>query len=178
MTVLPNKPRVWGIGVGRNGTKSLCSALLELGYDRVIHEPHFPQLETADAAVGIECALFYRYLDYRFPGSKFILTVRSLREWLESVKYILAKYPIHSREENIPIFRRMTFASTVDYDEAKLTKAYIRHYEEVREYFAGRSSDLLEVDITVEPSWEKLCAFLGLSPPSAPFPHLNRRGNG
>ncbi len=177
MIVLPHE-HVWGIGLGRDGSTTLCAALLELGYNRVIHEPHFPQLETADAAVGIECALFYRYLDYRFPGSKFILTVRPLQAWLQSVEYILAAYPIRSREENIPIFRRMTFSGAVTFDEAKLTKAYNRHYEEVREYFDGRSSDLLQVNLTAEPGWERLCAFLELSIPNSPFPHLNQRGKG
>jgi hypothetical protein len=167
---------VWGIGLGRTGSRTLCAALLELGYNRVLHEPHFPQLQTADAAAGVECALFYRYLDYRFPDSKFILTTRPLRDWLQSLEHILAKYPVRSREENIPIFRRMTLAGTVAFDEAKHTKAYIRHHDEVREYFKDRSSDLLELDVTAEPGWEKLCAFLGLSPPDAAFPHMNQRG--
>jgi len=144
----------------------------------VLHEPHFTKLQTADAAAGLECALFYRYLDYRFPDSKFILTTRPLRDWLKSLEYVLALYPVRSQEENIPIFRRMTFAGTVSYDEAKHTEAFIRHHNEVREYFDGRPSDLLELDLTAEPRWEKLCAFLGLTPPSAPFPHMNEHGKG
>jgi len=167
-------PKVWGIGLARTGTTTLCEVFRRLGYQTVLHNPHFPLLETADAAADNECALFYRYLDYRFPGSKFILTTRPLKDWLKSIKFVLDTYPISSRQENIAIFRRMTLYGTVSFDEAKMICAYLQHHREVRHYFHDRADDLLEVDFAQCNGWERICAFLDLPVPGEPFPHLNK----
>jgi hypothetical protein len=166
--------KVWGIGLARTGTCTLCEVFRRLGYQTVLHNPHFPLLETADAAADNECALFYRYLDYRFPGSKFILTTRALEDWLKSMKFILETYPVRSRQENIAIFRRMTLYGTVSFDELKMTCTYLRHHSEVRYYFRDRAHDLLEVDFTRGDGWERICAFLDLPVADGPFPHLNK----
>jgi hypothetical protein len=162
----------------RTGTTTLCEALIKLGYERVLHNPHFPELEAADAAADNECALFYRYLDYRFPGSKFVLTTRPLPDWLQSMQYILETYPVVSLGENLPIFRRMTLYGTVAFDKKKMTRTYYRHHQEVHEYFGDRPDDFMEIDFTLDAGWDRLCSFLGLPIPSAPFPHKNRRGDG
>jgi Sulfotransferase domain len=167
-------PKVWGIGLARTGTATLCEVFRRLGYETVLHNPHFPSLETADAAADNECALFYRYLDYRFPGSKFILTTRSLNDWLRSIKFILEIHPVRTRQENIAIFRRMTLYGTVSFDELKMTRTYLQHHLEVRYYFRDRPHDLLEVDFTRGDGWERICAFLELPVPNEPFPHLNK----
>jgi Sulfotransferase domain len=173
MTSLPY-PKVWGIGLARTGTTTLCEVFRRLGYQRVLHNPHFPLLENADAAADNECALFYRYLDYRFPGSKFVLTTRTLPEWLKSIRLVLERYPVRSREENVAVFRRMTLYGTVSFDELKMTRTYLRHHADVRHYFRDRAYDLLEVDFTRGDGWERICAFLDLPVPNEPFPYLNR----
>ena len=170
-------PKVWGIGLARTGTTTLCEVFRRPGYETVLHNPHFPLLETADAAADNECALFYRYLDYRFPGSKFILTTRALEDWLESIKFILDIYPVSSRQQNVAIFRRMTLYGTVSFDELKMTRTYLRHHAEVRHYFRERPDDLLEVDFSRGDGWEKICTFLDVPVPYQPFPHLNRAAN-
>jgi hypothetical protein len=169
--------KVWGIGLARTGTATLWEVFRRLGYETVLHNPHFPSLETADAAADNECALFYRYLDYRFPGSKFILTTRDLKDWLKSIKFILEKYPVRSRFENIAIFRRMTLYGTVSFDELKMTRTFVQHHSEVRNYFCDRLPDLLEVDFTRGDGWERICAFLDVPVPNEPFPHLNTANN-
>ena len=51
-------------------------------------------------------------------------------------------------------------------------KRYLDHNEGVlREVPAER---LLVMDLTAGDSWEKLCGFLGLPVPDAPFPHEHR----
>jgi len=170
-------PKVWGIGLARTGTTTLCEVFRRLGYEIVLHNPHFPLLETADAAADNECALFYRYLDYRFPGSKFILTTRALRDWLKSIKFVLDRYPVNDHDDNIAVFRRMTLYGTVSFDELKMTCTYLRHHAEVRRYFRDREADLLEVDFTRGDNWERICSFLEIPVPNDPFPHLNKTDN-
>jgi hypothetical protein len=170
-------PKCWGIGVGRTGSTSLCRALELLGYERVVHNPTFSQLRTLDAAADFEVILFYKYLDYKFPGSKFILTLRELESWLVSEEYIFRKYPVRSRDADTTIMRRMTMLGTVEFDREKFILAYHRHHADVREYFRNRPQDLLEMDILGGDGWEKLCPFLGLPVPQVDFPHLNAREN-
>jgi Sulfotransferase domain len=169
------RPRCWGIGLGRTGTTSLCEALRILGYIAVGHNPPFEALRSLDGGADNGVTLHYKYLDYKFPGSKFVLTTRVLEDWLSSMAYIAAERPILSREEDTIIYRRMTLYETVTFDREKFIQAYLRHHADVRRYFANRSDDLLEMSIVSGEGWKKLCPFLGVPIPRAPFPHLHFR---
>ena len=57
--------------------------------------------------------------------------------------------------------------------EEVYVERYERHQREVIEYFRDRPADLLMLDLTRGEGWGKLCPFLGLSIPGAPFPHAN-----
>ena len=102
------RPPCWGIGLGRTGTTSLCQALRILGYNPVGHNPRFEELKSLQGGADNGVTLHFKYLDYKFPGSKFVLTLRSLSEWLPSIEYITAVNPVRSFDEDLPIYRRMT----------------------------------------------------------------------
>ena len=119
--------------------------------------------------------IFYKYLDYKFPGSKFILTVRDLDSWLISMEYICEKYPVRSLGDDIPIMRRMLIYEAVVFDREKFITAFERHHHDIKRYFCGRAEDLLEMNIIAGEGWDKLCPFLGAPLPMVPFPNLNRR---
>lgn len=170
------RPPCWAIGLGRTGTNSFCEALTLLGYDRarVAHNPRFEQLRELEGGADNGVTLFYKYLDYKFPGSKFVLLWRSLETWLKSCEYVSAKHPVNSLDADIPIMRRMLIYETVGFDRKKFIAAYHRHHEDVDRYFASRPNDLLKMNIVEEgDGWEKLCPFLGLSIPPSPFPYLH-----
>jgi hypothetical protein len=161
--------------LGRTGTTTLCEAFRILGYSNVMHNPPFEALATADAGADNGVVLYYKYLDYKFPSSKFILTVRDLDSWLDSMEYISTKFPILSLDDDIPIMRRMLIYETVVFQSEKFIAAVERHHQDVRRYFSGRSEDLMEMNIIAGDGWDKLCPFLGVPLPSMPFPHLHRR---
>jgi hypothetical protein len=165
----------WGIGLGRTGTNSLCAALTLLGYGRVAHNPPFERLAELDGGADNGVTLFYKYLDYKFPGSKFVLTLRELGAWLDSMEWIYARRPPVTRANDVAIMRRMSIYESVTFDRAKFTQAYHRHHADVRRYFADRPHDLLEIDLRERGGWEPLCAFLRLPVPAAPFPWLHER---
>jgi hypothetical protein len=169
------RPHCWGLGLGRTGTSSLCTALRLLGYERVKHNPTFEELRDLQGGADAGVVLFYKYLDYKFPGSKFVLMVRDLDSWLESVEYIFARHPITSRDQDEAIMRRMQLGETVRFERDKAIAARERHHADVRRYFADRPDDLLEMNILTGDGWEKLCPFLGLPVPDVPFPHRNQR---
>jgi hypothetical protein len=156
----------------------LCEAFRILGYSNVIHNPQFEALATMDAGADNGVVIFYKYLDYKYPGSKFILTVRDLDSWLESIEYILSKAPVLSTDEDIPIMRRMTIYESVVFERETFIAAFERHHRDVKRYFSGRPDDLLEMDIIAGDGWDKLCPFLDAPFPSVPFPHLHRRSAG
>lgn len=169
--------KAWGIGLGRTGTTSFCEALKALGYENVVHNPTFEQLKDLDGAADNGCTIFYKYLDYKFPHSKFVLLTRDLKSWLDSAEYMHGYEPI-DRSKDLMIMRRMLLYETIVFDRKKFTEAYHRHHSEVRRYFKNRPGDLLEMDITAGDGWEKLCPFLDLPVPDVPFVHRNRRADG
>jgi len=90
-----NRQKVFGIGFGRTGTRSLNKALNELGIPAT-HWPHdkltynelangnyrLTILERFDAVTDITLAQFYAQVDNEYAGSKFILTVRNRESWI------------------------------------------------------------------------------------------------
>lgn len=165
----------WGIGLGRTGTKSLCEALRILGYAHVEHNPPFERLRELQGGADNGVLLFYKYLDYKFPGSKFVLMLRPLESWLASMEYAAMQFPVQSREDDLPIMRRMTIYESVAFDREKFIATYERHHADVRRYFAKRPKDLLELRLVDGEGWNELCPFLGLPAPSTLFPHLHAR---
>ncbi len=171
------KHRVWGIGLGRTGTTSFCESLRVLGYQNVVHNPTFEQLPHLDGAADNGCTIFYKYLDYKFPESKFVLLTRDLKPWLDSAEYMHGHEPV-DRSADLVIMRRMLLYGTVVFDKEKFIDTYHHHHKDVRQYFHIRPDDLLEMDIAAGDGWEKLCPFLGLPVPNQPFRDANKRKDG
>ncbi len=144
-----------------------------LGYQKVKHNPRFEHLQDLEAASDAGCVLYYKYLDYKYPNSKFVLALRDLDSWLASAEFIYTKYP--ATDKDIAIVRRMHIYESVTFDRAKFIDAYHRYHEDVRRYFKDRPNDLLEMSIVDGDGWEKLCPFLELPIPAEPFPHNNKR---
>jgi hypothetical protein len=86
--------KIFGIGLGHTGTRSLNDALNILGY-RSVHWPtdratyrelsngiyDLTVLKTADALTDITAAVFFAQYDKAYPGSKFIFTQRDINKW-------------------------------------------------------------------------------------------------
>lgn len=167
------KFKVWDIGLPRTGTSTFCKAVKILGYQKVKHNPRLEHLQDLDAAADAGCVIYYKYLDYKYPNSKFVLCTRALEDWLASAEFIYTKYP--SVDRDIAILRRMMLYETVTFDRQKFIDAYHRYHEDVYRYFKDRPDDFLEMDLTAGDGWEKLCDFLELPIPEQPFPHANKR---
>lgn len=169
----PIKYRAWNIGLPRTGTTTFCAAVKLLGYTKVQHNPKFEHLNDLEAASDAGCVLYYKYLDYKYPNSKFIFSFRDMSSWLDSAEFIYTKYP--ATDKDIAILRRMHIYESVTFDRQKFMDAYYRHYEDVYRYFKNRTHDLLEINFTEGAGWEKLCPFLERPIPDIQFPHKNKR---
>jgi Sulfotransferase domain len=176
--------KVFGIGLNKTGTSSLHQALELLGYRSL----HFGGMETyesmvraiddgklmlsyldpePDAISDVLAVTYYFFLaDAQYPGSKFILTLRDVDEWLDS-----RRRHVERNKRNKAAGRYDGEFVNVDLDA--WAAEYQRHESVVRGYFAGRPKDLL----CFRPSdsdWRPLCEFLGHPVPDEPFPWENR----
>lgn len=188
----PTNFKVFGIGLARTGSHSLTEALHTLGID-TIHYPndlatletllrgdvHFPLLEHYDGITDITCAPYYEDLDQRWPGSKFVLTIREEDSWLHSCRKHQAglsnfEYDGSKEHEVIMEIQRFLKAAVYgchEFNEERFRRVYQRHVQNVTSYFAGRENDLLVLNIVAGDGYERLAHFLGVPVPEQPFPH-------
>jgi hypothetical protein len=172
--------KVFGIGFHKTGTKSLGAALDTLGY-RVTGPNWTRETDIADTALDRARALLphydafqdnpwpilFREMDALCPGAKFVLTTCPTDEWIARVERYFGAGETPMRrwiyDEGSPI-------GHLD----RYVEVYEAHNRAVLEHFKDRPDDLLVFPLTTDPSWERLCHFLGHAVPRAPFPHANR----
>jgi hypothetical protein len=174
--------KVFGIGLNKTGTTTLGDCLRLFGYRHASSnleltrlagrgdiEPVLRYAEDFDSFEDWPWPLVYRELDARFPGSKFILTVRrSSDAWLQSLKK-------HALLTGPTEFRRIAYGfDQPDGHEAAHLAYYETHNRQVRDYFAARPGDFREMCWERGDGWSSLCKFLGHPIPNQPFPHANR----
>lgn len=168
--------KIIGVGLSKTGTLSLANALELLGF-RCLHNPPVWPLETAGGFVDTPAAARYRELDVMYPGSKFILTLREREAWLESCRrhWERVRPHHHTPETHFEyMWCRVKLYGRLDFDPDNHWQAYERHVAGVRDYFAARPHDLLEIDVTAGSGWQPLCQFLNVPVPAAAFPWHNK----
>ncbi len=180
-----NRPKVFGIGLNKTGTTTLgdCGKILGLRCtgckkhlleDLVLRNDLSGIMEIAehyDLFQDWPWPLVYKQLDEKFPGSKFILTVRSSEsKWFESLKnHALRTHPTKH-------CRKLAYGFNFPHKhEQEHLEFYRKHNESVRAYFRDRSDDFLELCWESGDGFEELCNFLGYKVPDTPTPHSNKR---
>lgn len=204
--------KIFCIGRNKSGTTSLAAALLQLGF-RIGSKPHGQTLlpdwirrdfkrivehcRTADAFHDVPFSLDFTFqaVDMLFPGSRFILSVRSSpEEWYES--YIRfhtqdigqGTLPTPERlKAHLYVFRgffwlHQTAIFGIDestlYDRDIYIRNYLDHNERVQRYFKYRPNDLLVLDLAAPDSMQTLCGFVGVPWTGQAMPHLNQTVRG
>ncbi|MBI1246212.1 sulfotransferase family protein [bacterium] len=179
--------KVFCIGMSKTGTKSLSTALNIIGIQTLHWLPEsevIEQLEAGDLrlkvledkdgltdVIGIR---WFKELDRQYAGSKFLLTVREKEDWLASIANFWP-YDDPYKREHAHYYYRISVFGCLDYHRDHFWDVYLEHVRNVREYFADRPDQLLEIDVCGGEGWEKLCPFLNVKVPGAPFPHLHQR---
>jgi hypothetical protein len=203
------RKKVFVIGRGKTGTTSIGKALATLGF-RVGDQPTAELMledwakrdfrnivkycNSADAFQDVPFSLNFTYqvMDYVFPGSKFILTIRnSSAEWYESLTRFHTKIvekgrlptaedlKAHSYRQTGWLWRTQQLIYGIDektlYDRNIYTEHYEAHNEYVVEYFRYRPADLLILNLAQPGTMQRLCDFLGVNPTQeVVMPHLNK----
>ena len=179
--------KIFGIGLGRTGSRSLARAMHLLGYSVKHGIRAIDDIHKFDFVNDIFVSSRYEFLDYAFPEALFILTTRDMESWLKSCRqrdigWEKKQRPTH--EDGKPVIplwqaeQRFRLYKTIRFDDALFRKAYDSHVHSVITYFTKRYSDpsakLLSMNITGGEGWERLCPFLGKDDPNVPFPHLHK----
>jgi hypothetical protein len=187
--VKPLPTRIFGIGLHKTATTSFHRAMEILGYDSW----HWPSahsakaiwremntlgysrtLEQFHALSDLPIPLMYKQLDKAYPGSKFVLTVRSVNLWLNALRrhYSYEHNQYRSVWDSDPFTHRVHkyLYGTHKFDQHRMAERYARHIAEVTEYFKDRPHDLFIFNPAYGDGWDDLCGFLGVDKPTAPFP--------
>jgi hypothetical protein len=173
------KPKVFCIGFHKTGTKSLAAALRTLGYsvtgpngvkdpeiDKNVYAMAFDLAERFDAFQDNPWPVIYKELDTRYPGSKFVLSVRSSDSWIKSQVGYFGK-------KETPMRKWIYGVGCPEGNEEIYVRRFEAHNAEVLDYFRHRPDDLLVMNLAAGDGWEKLCRFLDKKAPGLPFPHAN-----
>ncbi|MEB3169483.1 MAG: sulfotransferase [Synechococcaceae cyanobacterium] len=201
------RAKIFVIGMNKTGTTSVQKALLDLGFvvgdqrtaelllDDLIHGDYtglFRYCRTAQAFQDIpfSCPGVYQALDRRFPGSKFILTIRDHPEqWYESLCSFHTK--VFGVDGQLPTSRDLITCKLVSpgwayrclnhlfpgvplYDKESYLKVYSAHSQQVTAYFRTRPADLLVLNVAEPGAYQRFCAFLNRRPAYEAFPWENR----
>ena len=172
--------KIFCIGFHKTGTTSIGEALRLLGYSVTgpngVKDPKIAENVVAmaddlvarfDAFKDNPWPVLYKGLDARYPGSKFILTVRPTDLWIRSQVH-------HFGTRETPMRTWIYGKGCPEGNEGRYIERYESHNRDVIAHFASRSDDLLVIDLAQRDPWERLCPFLGVERPDFDFPHSNR----
>jgi len=193
--VPPIPTRVFGIGMHKTATTSLHAAFTLLGFKsghwenahwakavwvEMRHLGKSQSLERFYAASDTPIPQLYRELDKAYPNSKFILTVRDEKDWLDSARrHFNPQFnPFARAWDDDPFTHRMHrhIYGTEKFDAALFLAAYRRHNAEVLAYFKDRPDDLVVMDMSQKAGWKELCGFLGVPVPNVAYPTMGTMG--
>jgi hypothetical protein len=177
--------KIFCIGLNKTGTLSLHHALETLGYwslhwggpnvvqgVRRAKEEGMPLLSYMDHDYDafsdiLSLSVNFDLADEQYPGSRFILTVRPLAQWLDSRRRHVEKNRVRKELGEYG-------GGFLDVDTEGWTAEFVEHRHRIETYFAHRPDDLLIMDVTSGDGWDELCPFLGVERPAVPFPWQNR----
>jgi hypothetical protein len=178
----PPRPKVFGLGLNKTGTKTLARCLEALGYRHQSYNGAALQMyvdgraaelvdltERFDSCEDWPWPLLWRELFARYGDSaRYVLTRRaSPQVWIESLK-------AHATRTHPTLaLRPLVYGHYYPHGyEAEHQAAYVTHNARVRDVFARKAPHaFLEVCWEEGAGWEALCGFLGQPVPDKPFPH-------
>jgi hypothetical protein len=182
----PGPSKLFVIGLNKTGTTSLHLALEQLGLRsyhwggrRAYHAVLDAQREGERLLHGVgeqydaygdigPLAARFDLADLQYPGSRFILTVRDLDDWLDSRERHAGR---NVRDRRHGLYG----GSNVQIDRDQWRAQWDAHLARVEAWFGGRD-DLLTIDVCGGEGWERLAPFLDRPVPREPFPLDNVDG--
>lgn len=135
----------------------------------------YKDLFTSYNAFGdLPIPLYFKELDTKFPGSKFIYTYRDEEKWLRSMRWLYKEGSALWNHGLLHDEIKLAAYGTYTYNEFILKEKFRQHHQHVMEYFANRPSDFLAIKIDEkEIDFSLLCDFLQIATPDIAYPKMN-----
>ena len=185
---------IFGIGLARTATHTLCEALNQLGVP-CVHNPSPEAMRSKRFAAALgpfagacdaSCAASYAELAAAFPRARFVYTTRAdAAAWERSCVAHFSARRCSADDDSARVFARLRLYGSANPTAGDLRRARARHATEVVEFFSsrGRSGDLLVIDLTApapllvdaadavlaDARWLALWRFVARLPPSTPL---------
>ena len=203
------EPKIFCIGRNKTGTTSIRKIFLELGipvgaqreaellapdwgvgrFDRIEQYVRYGGVAFQDVPFSLPDT--FQEMDKRFPGSKFILTVRDSAEvWYSSLIRFQSKIfgnghlPTKEDLQNAAYvykgwaweMNRFIHNTPEDdlYNEEALKQSYLKHNADVKAYFSNRPEQLLVINLKDVDAAKKLSTFLNTGKALKEIPWENR----
>lgn len=173
--------KIFCIGMSRTGTTSFFLVMEALGFKsrhfigELIADPNYDIPEDLEVLCDSPIPMLYQRLDKKYPGSKFVLTTRSKKTWLGSMKWIFKHgMVIWNWAPDIHAYHKK-FYHTARYNKRILSKHYDDFNTEVMNYFKDRPEDLLVLDIDRGIDIQIICKFLNIPFKEVTYPKTNER---
>lgn len=174
------------------GNQREAEILTDNFYFRTEYKEIIDYCYTADAFQDVPFSYpeTFKVLDKEFPHAKFILTVRDPEEWYQSLTTFHGK--MFGKNGLVPTYDDLKKATYVregymlrilelygtneedPYHKETLIRHYLEYNNSVLEYFEGRKSKLLVIDLSDGDAKHKLSSFLGLKDHSVTIPWENK----
>lgn len=167
--------KIFGIGLPKTGTFSLCFAMRLLGYKSI----HYIKPNTYSFYKNIilkndfinDCPINYIFdlLAEEFKNSKFICTTRNYDSWIKSSKKFFKKpRNNHSQPHMMSLF------NSNFYIENNFRESYYFHQEKVKKFSKNNEVLFLPIESSSEIKWNLILNFLNLNKNiTIKYPHLN-----
>lgn len=170
--------KLFGIGLPRTGTTSLNLALNAIGISS-IHFPfglyetdHRNILNEYQAFVDTPIPLLSEELDRLYPNAGFVLTTRPIKDWLNSMEWLLTEgRQIWPWREEYDEYNQQFFGSA-DFETDLYQDCYEKYHARMYKYFEGRK-DLLILDLAKGYGYQELCQFLDVPIYQGKYPRGN-----
>jgi Sulfotransferase domain len=127
----------------------------------------------------------YKELYRRFPDSKYVLTIRDAESWYESFEKLITMFDLNLETAldsyhangmygSAYFFKHVFQIDKLAGNRDKIIAHYNEYNDRVIEFLSKGKADFMVFDMPKGDGWEKLCKFLGVAIPDAPFPHANK----
>lgn len=168
--------KIFGIGLPKTGTFSLCLAMKILGFKSLHYiEPnyfdHYVEVIEKNDFIN-DCPINYIFenLSSKFPNSKFICTTRDYESWIKSSKIFFKKI----RNKN-SIDHMMNLFETEIFEENKFKKSYRNHGERVNIFSKNNNVLFLPIENNSNLKWNLICDFLQIKKDqNKEYPWINK----
>lgn len=169
--------KIFGIGLPKTGTWSLCLSMNFLGFDSLHYiEPntlefYIKTIENKDFVNDCPINYIFELLPIKFPNSKYICTTRNFDSWINSSKNFFKKEKIKEFQKD----HLKKMFNTTYFDKVNFTRAYNSHSEKVAEFSKNNQVLILPLEKNSDEKWDLICGFLNFKKPNKQYPWINKR---